>query len=122
MTDYKKEHLVKIRRKVIAWEETVYEISCLSEEEAIKIAINENVFSTNKLQNGIITSSSQIDKNSIRRLNQEESWILSTGSGISEIPKAELVVEVISTTVGKLGKKVNMKGYWKDNKLTKDKL
>jgi len=119
MTNYKKQHTVKIRRKIIAWEETTYEVSCLTEEEAIKIAIDENPYSTNELQNGIISFKSKVDESTIRRLNQEESWILSAKSAIGELPKGELVIEVVATRVVKLIKSKLKYGYWKDRTFTK---
>lgn len=124
MTAYTNKYKVKIKRKVVAWEVTTYEVSCLEEEEAISIAINENVYQNNPKENGIINSSSDIDRMSVRRLNQEESWLttVKSGAGIGELPKGELVVEVVSMEQLKLNKKYSkLKGYWANKAINKNK-
>jgi hypothetical protein len=124
MTTYTKKYTVKIKRKIVAWEVTTYDISCLEEEEAIKIAINENVYQNSPKQNGIIKSTSDIDKKTIRRLNQEESWLttIKSGAGLGEIPKGELVVEVLAEEMVRLNKKYKHEnGYWKSKAINKNK-
>ncbi len=114
MTKFKDEFVIKVRRKIVAWEETIYIVYDPKEEDAIKIALEEKLYHSNKRENGIISQVSSIDKTSIRRLSMEDAWILDTSSVTGEKPKGQPVAELLFSTK-KRSKKIseNSRDYWK---------
>ena len=99
MTRYKNQFVVKIKRRIIAWQETIYLVQAPTEEKAIEIASKEEVYSTKDHPEGIMESHASMSSKGMRRLTQEESWLVSDIKGpLWEIPDGDPVLKVLFVT------------------------